>query len=492
VITIILLVSAVALPTVLPALSHRQVSEAARILQSVLAGARDAAIRDNAPSGIRLVPDAVFNGIGPPTLADGVTPNPFAGRLDPTQPIAYSRIVPIEQMPEYNEGLLSFGTSALAGNFSSTTPITYPVNNFDGTTGLYPFAGLDAATVTTGSVLMVYEQIYNISGFYNSPTSWFWNIRVGDKIQINNSGPWYTVVGPLAIPANGTTWTDGNFYANPELFVNVGPPGSTSPLQVSQGSPTNQVTVNPDFLFLVNGQDDNNNGWVDEGWDGVDNDNNGIVDDLAEWEIESWLGADRAGNIFNVAYTIQRRPAPTINAREVSLPSNVVIDATTILAGTSVAKLTAGTRERSRIPLSALNQMSGYIEILIAPDGSIIPTTLYSSPSSITLGDNFYHFWFAERTDVFAPTVNTLTATGPAPAPYGPFLPITQGIAPGLFAANAELKGENRIVTLFARTGQVTTNENVVFDLAAKLGTQNYNPAVPFIQAQQGVSGGQQ
>ena len=32
----------------------------------------------------------------------------------------------------------------------------------------------------------------------NSPTSWFWNIRVGDKIQINNAGPWYTVVGPMA------------------------------------------------------------------------------------------------------------------------------------------------------------------------------------------------------------------------------------------------------------------------------------------------------
>ena len=38
VITIILIVSAVALPTVLPALSHRQVSEAARNLQAVLAG----------------------------------------------------------------------------------------------------------------------------------------------------------------------------------------------------------------------------------------------------------------------------------------------------------------------------------------------------------------------------------------------------------------------------------------------------------------------
>jgi len=57
VITIIVLVSAAALPTILPALNHRQVSEAARILQAALAGARDAAIRANEPRGIRLLPD---------------------------------------------------------------------------------------------------------------------------------------------------------------------------------------------------------------------------------------------------------------------------------------------------------------------------------------------------------------------------------------------------------------------------------------------------
>src|SRR5262245_61024057 len=45
VILIILLVSAIALPAVLSALSHRQVSEAARLLQGVLIGARDSALR---------------------------------------------------------------------------------------------------------------------------------------------------------------------------------------------------------------------------------------------------------------------------------------------------------------------------------------------------------------------------------------------------------------------------------------------------------------
>ena len=53
VIVIILLVSAVTLPTVLPALQHQQVSEAARILQAELQRSRDLASRTNVPQGIR-------------------------------------------------------------------------------------------------------------------------------------------------------------------------------------------------------------------------------------------------------------------------------------------------------------------------------------------------------------------------------------------------------------------------------------------------------
>ncbi len=48
----------------------------------------------------------------------------------------------------------------------------------------------------------------------NPPTSWYWNIRIGDKIQINNTGIYYTVVGPM------------NTRPNPELFVNIGTPGT--------------------------------------------------------------------------------------------------------------------------------------------------------------------------------------------------------------------------------------------------------------------------
>ena len=85
VITIILIVSAVALPTVLPALAHRQVSEAARILQAALAGARDAAIRDNAPSGIRLLPDPAFHRAQPRPRHRSMR-NGLAARLQPHRP----------------------------------------------------------------------------------------------------------------------------------------------------------------------------------------------------------------------------------------------------------------------------------------------------------------------------------------------------------------------------------------------------------------------
>ena len=161
---------------------------------------------------------------------------------------------------------------------------------------------------------------------------------------------------------------------NPEMFVNAGQPGTTSPLTTTQVG----VAANPEFLFLVNGVDDNSNGWVDEGWDGVDNNGNNLVDELAEWEPETFLGAwpppTAAGT--QMIYTIQRRPVPTINAREVSLPSDVVIDASSW----------GLTNERTRVPNPAFNQFSGIIEIMINPDGSVVPTTIYSSPVFIANG----------------------------------------------------------------------------------------------------------
>ena len=145
------------------------------------------------------------------------------------------------------------------------------------------------------------------TSFPNPPTSWFWNIRIGDKIQFNQSGPWYAVVGPM---------TQTHAEGNSEMFVNAGVPGSQSPLE-RYFIPVHgkAFAYFPEFLFLVNGQDDNNNGWTDEGWDGVDNNGNGQVDELGEWENEQWPTQIVAQGIHNQIYSIQRRPAPAVNAQ---------------------------------------------------------------------------------------------------------------------------------------------------------------------------------
>ena len=97
------------------------------------------------------------------------------------------------------------------------------------------------------------------------------------------------------------------------------------------GAPPHTV----EYLLLVNGRDDDSNGYVDDGWDGIDNNlpyeiaNNlpQLTDDQLEWEHETWLGAlvnppvlplpfssplstppVLITGILNQSYTITRRP----------------------------------------------------------------------------------------------------------------------------------------------------------------------------------------
>ena len=138
VILIILIVSALALPVVLPALAHRQVSEAARVLQGALVGARDAALHNGNPSGIRLLPDTAFPLV---YLANG--------QIDPTQPLAANRIIPIEVAPEYTEGKLSV-------YFPRRVLSTFRTRSAAGVGCYYPIS-VNAAAV--GNVLMVEETV---------------------------------------------------------------------------------------------------------------------------------------------------------------------------------------------------------------------------------------------------------------------------------------------------------------------------------------------
>jgi hypothetical protein len=317
----------------------------------------------------------------------------------------------------------------------------------------------------------------------NNPTSWYWNIRVGDKLQINGSGLWYTVVGPMVVtPQQG----------NSELFVNVGAAGTKPPLQVQQAGLTN---IYPEFLFLVNGIDDNNNGWIDEGYDGVDNNlayeqANGVTaytDEIAEWEPEAWPATIINSPPSNAQYTIQRRPAPTSNAREISLPTNVVIDLTTW--GNST--LGVGFQERSQLPLGVINTFTGYVDVLLYPNGSVVPTTIYSTPSSFGMSGAFFHFWLAERSDVVAMQMNNGVPVQLVQnqSLYLPVGNIQQQLTSTPYTG-PKLQGEYRIVSLFTRTGQITSSDDVQFDnpVNPSNGT-TYNPLYPFLAIEQGTKG---
>ena len=484
VIFIILLVSAVTLPSIISAISHRQASEAARILQAALVGARDSAIHNNAVSGIRLLPDPTINGLN------------SSGVLDITLPLAMNRIVPLEAAPDYDEGKVS-----IIKDLALYSP--FPANPANSPWGFpYPYPASANGSV---NVLMVEECPVDTTTYLpNEPTSWFWNIRIGDKIRIGNAGQYYTVIGPM-------------YQSNPELFVNDGAAGSPTQLVRTYTNPQNvnqTLSAHVEYLFLVNGQDDDNDGFVDDGWDGVDNNLNGTIDELAEWtEAEKWLGSLAGGltavetivtslpprgpgtppvppdtpGFLNQSYTITRRPAPSSGSREVALPSNVVIDLTTW----------ATTHERSRFPIppaplvnggqplltsQVINPESGSVDILVNPDGTVVPSTVYSSPSSFGLNGAFLHFWLAERSDVTAPTTGT--------SPYWT-LPLPAGLAPTNFATGAELKGEYSLVTVYSRTGQILVNSPPRFDNPANpVNGSSYNLNLPFLDAQQGATGG--
>lgn len=511
VIVIVLLVSAVALPTVLPALSHRQVSEAARILQAQLVQTRDTAIRYNAPRGVRFLPD--------PTYANSPSI------------LASNRMIPLEPGPEYSNGMVTIWPvpNINLPNPSSVvpypTPSAYPVATPAITSPVYPYYTQPNVPATVnptpnGRVLMVEQAMFTANTVTTStmlaPTSWYWNIRVGDKIQIGNEGQTYTVVGPCTVNPNGTGANQGNA----ELFVNVGQPGDTTNYLRRQytDSGGNAAAFFVEHLYVVNSIDDGGLGYIDSGFDGIINwgmygqswmpttQNNMVADSLFEWQAESWRGVlsqygafDATNTAYSNAiansgtatgsailaptpYTIQRRPVPTQAAREVLLPNNVVIDMTTWNT----------TSERSRLPV---DPFSKYVDIMLLPSGQVLPTTLYSSPASFSMSASFYHFWLSERQDVHelsdvwglmnnpTPPPNQIPAPNPntgltfrLPMPQDAYTAYVSAGNTWTVSPPVALTGERMMVTLFSRTGQVTTNSIEFFD--AK------NVDTPFLDSQ--------
>ena len=111
------------------------------------------------------------------------------------------------------------------------------------------------------------------------------------------------------------------------------------------------------------------------------------------------------------------------------------------------------------------------MDILLNPNGTVVPTTEYSSPSSFGMNSAFYHFWLAERGDLFDPVANP-------GVPY--LLPQVQNVDTPA-GETRFLKGERRLLTLFTRTGAINTNQVETFD--------GNNPSLPFLAPQQGIRG---
>ena len=246
VILIILLVSAVALPVVLPALSHRQVSEAARMLQGALVGARDSALHNGTPSGIRLLPDPAF-----PLVYRCDT-----GQIDPTQPLAANRIIPIEAAPEYSEGMLSLRDCRRTSRSTFRTRRS----TAGGSTRLRttPCTGNDVPATCSWS-----RKSWCVNGTGS--------LNKSDLVVLEHPGRRQAADQRLRALVHGRR-ADGRDAAARQFRAvrERGAAGTQSPFRGSCKAGATSP-VNPEFLFLVNGLDDNKNGWIDEGYDGVDN-----------------------------------------------------------------------------------------------------------------------------------------------------------------------------------------------------------------------------
>ena len=431
VMVIILMVSVVVLPTLVATLDERGVVNGATLLQGALVGARDAAIASKAPAGIRLLLD--------PTLSTFTA----TGQVDATKSLASNRWVPTSIPPVYTEGTVNTFPGAMPANMVGTVTQNFP---YPATvTNLVPAWNPNFNPLLLQVPCLVAEenpgnwQKTEAGGWVflsASPTSWFWTIRVGEKIRFG-SGAEYTVVGPMVIPSAGVT-INGTFYANNEMFVNVGPPGAPNLLSHLYIAPDQVTTASasPEFLLLTNNVDDNADGYIDNGWDGI-NDGN--------WEIETWRPGQAAG-LANQPYTIRRRPAPT-NGAAVYLPSSVVIDLTT----------TGLTQERSRLPV---NPWTGSVDLLVNPDGTPWVDLPYGVPTSLGMGAAFYHFWIADRDQVVDMPNPALPTVCQLPCPPA---------------------GNHRIVTL-AKSGRLSVLE------PGTLSFDPTNPGAPFLPIQQGAA----
>lgn len=229
---------------------------------------------------------------------------------DPDEPNHFTGLVQLRPADDYQDGLVR----------ASLTPDT-PV----------PFS-------LPCPCLMVEQYLLDPEGHPANPTYWFWTIRIGEKIRFSPSGPAYTIVGP-------------NVEGTPDGFVNIGPPGTISPLK----RPDAKGNLAPvEFLYLVNGIDDDRDGFADDGHDG------GVT---LTYEQERWIAPPP---IAPTAYSISRRPIRDAEAKLARFPAGVYIDYL-----------------RSNLPPIG---PAGDVDIMFHPGGELdLLTGPYSVPSAIGL-----------------------------------------------------------------------------------------------------------
>jgi len=199
------------------------------------------------------------------------------------------------------------------------------------------------------------------------------------------------------------------------------------------------------------------------------------VTTVNEFEVESFKSSKLPNIEGGTGYSIQRRPVPVEGAREIALPTNVVIDLTT--ASTALP-------ERSRLPV---DPFTGYVDVMIAPNGQVVVSNAsggYAPPVSFP----FYHFWIAERDDIYEPF-----SMDPSLNPKPPFqLPMPRGTGGDpRISSNVSypaglpvLKGERRLLSINTRTGSITPTSVETFYVN--------NTSYPYEAAESGVKESQQ
>ncbi len=230
------------------------------------------------------------------------------------------------------------------------------------------------------------------------------------RSRFNNAGPWYTVIGPMVD-------RPGQFghRAKPRAVRQRRRARDTSPLSYTTTAGGQRRPTYPGVP--ASGQ----RAWTTTVTAGSTRGGTASTTTItaANWlsttissgsRTRLWQGCagDQRAPCSN-AYVHDPAPAGSqINAREVSLPSDVVIDASSW--GVTNEPLECPAEGPARVSSAAVQYVFRLHRHLGQPRWlrACRPRST-STPSSVGLSA-FYHFWLAERSDVYAPTFTTTTA----------------------------------------------------------------------------------